>query len=187
MTELDHILKAKVARYAMKTVRSFPPSARSDAVILILGSMPGVASLRAGQYYAHPRNAFWPVMDALFGIRPELPYETRLSALMDRRVALWDVLAHCVRPGSLDSDIVDSTAAPNDLPGFLREHPLIRTVFFNGAKSGQAWEKHITPTLQGPPLRLVRLPSTSPAHARMSLERKIEAWRAVTIAVNRSD
>lgn len=169
-------------RRAANQILSFPAASRPDAVALILGSMPGEASLRAGQYYAHPRNAFWPVMQAVLGIGTELPYEERIAALIASRAALWDVLASCVRPGSLDSDIVDSTAVPNDLPGFLAEHPLVRTVFFNGAKAQQAWRRHIAPVLPGSPLRLVRLPSTSPANASYSLERKTEAWRAVEVA-----
>ena len=164
-------------------VRSFPAVSQRDATVLILGSMPGEASLRAGQYYAHPRNAFWPLMEAVLGIGASLPYGDRIAALIARRVALWDVLASCVRPGSLDSDIVDSTAAPNDLPGFLAEHPLERTVFFNGTKAEQAWQRHVARALPGSPLRLVRLPSTSPANASYSLKRKIEAWRAIAIAL----
>ncbi|MDI9369388.1 MAG: DNA-deoxyinosine glycosylase [Synergistaceae bacterium] len=170
-------------RRVANQIRSFPTASHPDAVALILGSMPGEASLRAGQYYAHPRNAFWPVMEAVLGVGADLPYEERIAALIDRRVALWDVLASCVRPGSLDSDIVDSTAVPNDLPGFLTEHPLVRTVFFNGTKAEQAWRRHIAPALPGSPLRLVRLPSTSPANASYSTERKIEAWRVVPLAV----
>lgn len=167
---------------AMNPICSFPPYARGDALVLILGSMPGKASLEAEEYYAHPRNAFWPVMETLFGISRHLPYEERLAALVRRRVALWDVLASCVRPGSLDSDIVEDTVVPNDLPSFLRSHPMITAVFFNGAKAEQAWRRHIDPALPQAGLRLVRLPSTSPANARLSLEEKIEAWRTVAEA-----
>ncbi|MBL3540384.1 DNA-deoxyinosine glycosylase [Aminivibrio sp.] len=166
----------------MNPVRGFPPSSRPDAVVLILGSMPGEASLKAGQYYAHPRNAFWPIMEAVLDIRRDLPYGERLAALAERRVALWDVLASCVRPGSLDSSILGSTAVPNDLPGFFRRHALIRTVFFNGAKAEEAWKRWVVSSLAESDLRLVRLPSTSPAHAGMSLQQKTEAWRAVAEA-----
>jgi len=166
----------------MLPVRSFPPSASPDAVALILGSMPGEASLRAQQYYAHSRNGFWPILELVLGIPRTLPYEGRLLELRKRRIALWDVLASCVRPGSLDSDIRESSVVPNDFVSFFAEHPLVRTVFFNGAKAEQAWKKYVVP--MGIPVlpdgsRCIRLPSTSPAHAGMSLHRKTEAWKVV--------
>lgn len=160
---------------------SFPPSARPDALVLILGSMPGEASLAAEQYYAHPRNAFWTVVEAVLGIPRGLPYCERLRGLAMRRVALWDVLASCVRPGSLDSDILESSIVPNEFWTFLPGHPFIRAIFFNGAKAEQAWRRHVLPRLP-PSLRKIpcfRLPSTSPAHAGMTMKAKIEAWRAV--------
>ena len=102
-------------------VCSFPPAFRTDARVLILGSMPGEASLAAGRYYAHPRNAFWPIMGALFGAGAELPYDQRLARLNAAGVALWDVIARCRRPGSLDSAIEDSV--PNDLASLKRRAP----------------------------------------------------------------
>ena len=165
----------------MLPVRSFPPSASPDAVALILGSMPGEASLRAQQYYAHPRNGFWPILEKVLAIPKKLPYEERLLELRKKRIALWDVLASCVRPGSLDSDIRESTVVPNDFVSFFAEHLLVRTVFFNGAKAEQAWKKYVVPMSPALPdgFRCIRLPSTSPAHAGMSLHRKAEAWKFV--------
>jgi len=147
-------------------------------VALILGSMPGEASLRAQQYYAHPRNGFWPILEKVLAIPKKLPYGERLLELKKRRIALWDVLASCVRPGSLDSDIRESTVVPNDFVSFFAEHPLVRTVFFNGAKAEQAWKKYVVPMSPALPdgFRCIRLPSTSPAHAGMSMHRKAEAW-----------
>lgn len=168
----------------MNAVRSFPPASRADALALVLGSMPGKASLEAGEYYAHPRNAFWPVMEIIFGISRALSYEERLAALVRRRVALWDVLASCVRPGSMDSDIVDGTAVPNDLPGFLRSRTMVGAVFFNGSKAEQAWKRHIAPALSASGLKLLRLPSTSPANARLNLAEKARAWQAVAEAAS---
>ena len=160
-------------------IGSFPPVATSDAAVLILGSMPGAASLAARQYYAHPRNAFWPIMEALFAISPALPYQDRLSALAGRRVALWDVMASCVRPGSLDSSIVKTSVTPNDFTAFFRTHQKIHTVFFNGAKAEETWRRFVAPNGELPSLRRVRLPSTSPAHAGKTLEEKIEEWQVV--------
>lgn len=159
-------------------LQSFPPVCAPDATVLILGSMPGVASLQAGQYYAHPRNGFWPIMGELTGAGRELPYAERLARLQAAGVALWDVLQSCVREGSLDSAIDDRSSVANDFEAFFRDHPAIKRVLFNGAKAEQCFRRQV-PGRQAIPdgLVFVRLPSTSPAHAGMSLEMKMEAWR----------
>lgn len=157
-------------------IRSFDPIAARDARILILGSMPGRASLAAGQYYAHKRNAFWRIVCSLLGIDPALPYQARLGALRASRIAVWDVLHSCVRPGSLDSRIERETA--NDFNAFFRRHPGITRVFFNGAKAEASFRRHVLRSLDRPP-RCARLPSTSPAHASVPFESKLEAWRAI--------
>jgi double-stranded uracil-DNA glycosylase len=156
-------------------VRSFAPIAAPDAKILILGSMPGTASLEAGQYYAHPRNAFWPIMGALFGVGPNLPYTERVARLKTRGVAVWDVLQACEREGSLDSNI--RSEAPNDFAAFFAAHPDLRTVALNGGKAAASFRKHAARHL---PERtaLHTLPSTSPAHAARSFAAKCEIWRA---------
>lgn len=156
--------------------RSFPPAAREDAEILVLGSLPGAESLRRQQYYAHPRNGFWPILGRLLGFPPELPYPERIARLIEHRIALWDVVREGRRPGSLDSDIRDETV--NDFPEFLRRHPHIRRLCFNGATAERLFKSRALAAL--PPdrtLELVRLPSTSPAHASLRLEEKLEAWR----------
>lgn len=159
-------------------VRSFAPVAAPDARILILGSMPGVASLEAGQYYAHPRNAFWPIMGALFGAGPDLPYAERVVQLMASGVAVWDVLQACEREGSLDSNI--RSEVPNDFAAFFRTHPSIRRIGLNGGKAAAAFRKHVV--RQGPPLaEIVTLPSTSPAHAARSVEMKCALWKAALL------
>lgn len=163
----------------MSFARSFPPIANPDATILILGSMPGQASLAANAYYAHPRNAFWPIMAALLGFDADADYAQRIAALKAARIALWDVLHSCTRPGSLDADIAPDSLVANDLPAFLQQHPAIQRVFFNGAKAEACYRKHVAPALATTSLQCMRLPSTSPAHAALSLERKLAAWRVI--------
>jgi hypoxanthine-DNA glycosylase len=159
----------------------FPPVSRGDARILILGSLPGQASLAAQQYYAQPRNAFWPLMGRLFGAGVALPYEDRLRRLTESGVALWDVCASARRPGSLDTRIEAATVAPNDFAGFFQAHRGIGLICFNGAAAERLFERHVSPTLQVSPM--LRLPSTSPAHASLSFEQKFEAWSAALAAL----
>ena len=149
---------------------------RADARVLVLGSMPGQASLDAGSYYAHPRNAFWRIVGEIHGFSANLPYPVRVQALLDARVAVWDVLGACVRPGSLDSSI--EAAEANDLAGFLAEHPGIQRIVFNGAAAETLFRQHVLPGLDASAQRIprVRLPSTSPAHASQSLAAKQSAW-----------
>ena len=161
----------------MSVVRSFAPIADARARVLILGSMPGVESLRAGQYYAHPRNLFWPIVCELLGAGASQPYARRVKLLQRARIALWDVLKSCVREGSLDSSIDDASVVPNDFKSFFRRHPKITRVFFNGAKAEACYRKHVLPVART--LQYQRLPSTSPAHASLSRERKLDAWASV--------
>ena len=164
-------------------IHSFAPIAAPGATLLILGSMPGRASLVASQYYAHPRNAFWPIMGELFGAGPDLPYARRVSVLRNAGVALWDVLASCTRGTSLDSDIDEASIAANDFASFLRTHRRIERVFFNGTKAEASFRRHVLPALAAPTLRFERLPSTSPANASWPYARKLRAWRAVGVGL----
>jgi len=159
----------------MKRLRSFPPISNEHATILILGSMPGKESLRQSQYYAHPSNAFWKIMGELTGAHPSLPYAERLRMLKSSGIALWDVLDSCDREGSLDSDIRNESA--NDFAAFFAKHPYIKQVFFNGAKAEQSFRKFVLEQQTLPPLALQRLPSTSPAHAGMRYEDKLQTWK----------
>lgn len=164
----------------MTRIHSFPPIADAASRVLILGSMPGKASLRAGAYYAHPRNAFWKIIGALYAIDAAAPYARRSAALRRHGVALWDVLASCTRETSLDSDIDETSIVANDFAAFFRAHPRIRTICFNGAKAESCYRKHVAATLAGAEaFHHHRLPSTSPAHAAMSDAQKVAAWRAV--------
>ncbi len=157
-------------------VASFPPVVGDDPRVLILGSMPGVRSLCAGEYYAHPRNGFWPIMGQLLGFDPAIPYTRRLALLTDAGVALWDVLQSCDRPGSADSAIAPGSRVANDIAGLLRRHPAIRLVVFNGAEAEKSYRRYVVPRLPSEGPAVARLPSTSPAYAALSLTRKQAAW-----------
>lgn len=160
-------------------VESFPPSIGADCRILILGSMPGVRSLAAAQYYAHPQNLFWPMMQAVFGVEHSLPYVERMAGLHACGVGLWDVLQGCERRGSLDSAIDRQSEVPNAIAALLQQHPYIHTVAFNGAKASQAFARHVAADVSASrlgALKLHALPSTSPAHAAMTREEKLRCW-----------
>ena len=141
--------------------------------------MPGAESLRRRQYYAHPQNAFWPIMAGLLGFDAGAPYARRLRSLKAARIALWDVLRSCEREGSLDTRIEEEIA--NDFERFFRAHPGLTHVFFNGVKAEASFRRHV-PQHVGRALRYARLPSTSPAHAALTAARKLAAWRAILAA-----
>jgi hypoxanthine-DNA glycosylase len=162
----------------MQLSHGFKPVARADARLLILGSMPGVASLEATQYYAFKRNAFWKIMGDLFNAGPQLDYPARLQTLIDHHIALWDVLASCHRPGSLDSSISQDGMIHNDFKQFFKQHPHITRVCFNGQKAAGLFKKRVLPGLTGQ-YEYKTLPSTSPAHAASSYAAKLEAWSVI--------
>jgi TDG/mug DNA glycosylase family protein len=156
---------------------SFKPIVQADAEILILGSMPGRDSLRAAQYYAHPRNIFWRVMAELLHFDAGFPYEERAAALVAARIALWDVVHCCRRQGSLDSSIEADTVVTNDFRTFFQRYDKIGSVIFNGAKAEHYYVRRVLPHLNSRSLHYFRAPSTSPAHASLSYARKLETWR----------
>ena len=167
----------------MTDIHGFPPIADATANILILGSMPGKESLRAGQYYAHHRNAFWSIMGELVGASPALPYHARAQKLKSAGIALWDVLASCKRQSSMDADIEASSICPNDFKSFFQKHSNITHVFFNGSMAEQCFRKHVLHSLESQPgqriLHFQRLPSTSPAHASMTYGQKLKSWKLI--------
>ncbi len=164
----------------MSRVQSFEPVIGSSPRIIILGSMPGVASLEAAQYYAHPRNAFWPIMGALFGFDHAVDYDTRIGEIQKLPIILWDSLQSCHRPGSLDSSIDVDSAQANNFPALLKRFPEIRAIFFNGATSEKYFRRLALPKLPATDgIELLRLPSTSPANAGTSFEQKLAAWRRI--------
>lgn len=158
-----------------------PAQLSLDCRVLVLGSMPGVASLRAAQYYAHPRNRFWPLMARLLGVDPGADYATRLAQLQARGVGLWDVIGECARPGSLDASIDRRSVVPNPLAERLAALPRVRAVACNGAEAHRLWRRHVAPRLPATlaSLPVLALPSTSPANAACGPDRLALAWEAI--------
>ncbi len=156
----------------------FPPIESRGARILVLGSLPGQASIDANQYYAHPRNAFWPIMAELAGASGD--YDARCEALMRRGIMVWDVLARSVRPGSLDSAIRMDTAVANDFAAVFERQPGIQLVALNGRKAADMFRRFATPPEH---VRSETLPSTSPAYASLSVSQKLERWREILLPV----
>ena len=164
----------------MSPSQGFPPVARDDACILVLGSLPGARSIAMQQYYAHPQNAFWRIMRDVFVIDGD--YGSRCRQLADHRVAVWDVLQSSVRPGSMDADIRMGSAEANDFMTFFREHPGIRRILFNGRKAEQLFRRFVSSEGVAGNIVKLTLPSTSPAYAAMPFSAKLEAWRAALTA-----
>ena len=169
----------------MSKVSGFPPVAGDNAIVLVLGSMPGVRSLEEQQYYAQPRNAFWTIMGGLFQAGVNLPYQERLDVLRASGIALWDVLQKCERPGSLDSSINESTAKPNDFDSFFGKHDQIQQIFFNGQTASKIYLRKVQPNLDSrfASIPYVVLPSTSPAHASMTIDEKAKKWSIIGNAI----
>lgn len=153
-------------------IRCFEALSAPEPRLLILGSMPSVRSLELDQYYAHPRNQFWPVLSRLLKRPCPEDYAGRTELIRSHHLALWDVVGSCRRPGSLDSDIRDPL--PNDIPGFLAAHPGIWGVALNGGKAFELYRRFF-PELDLP---VLRLPSTSPAYT-LDVERKLVQWEAI--------
>lgn len=163
----------------------FPPIAGRAPRVLILGTLPSVASIEKCQYYGHPQNAFWKIMYALLAgrddgdTRPvEVAYAKRTALLKRSGIAVWDVLGQSVRPGSMDADIDWSTAEPNPLTDFLGSRPGIALVCFNGREAGKLFTRFVDTSALKRDIDYAALPSTSPAYAAMPLAEKTRRWRA---------
>lgn len=159
----------------------FPPIVSPRPHVLILGSMPGVKSLQEQQYYAHPQNSFWKIMGGLYNSAIDT-YEQRINLIKGNAIALWDVLKCCQRQGSLDAKIDPTTIEVNDFAAFLKKHSAITRIFFNGATAEKEFIRRVLPNLSQNTtarLSLKRLPSTSPAHAGLHVEKKIQEWSIV--------
>lgn len=159
----------------MPTLQGLPPIENPEARALVLGSMPGGQSLRTSRYYAHPQNLFWRVMGELVGAGAHLPYQARVDRLRAAGIALWDVIATCEREGSLDSAIRGAVA--NDFGGFFAVHRQLRAVLFNGATAEATFLKQVPAAALPAGVRLVRLPSTSPANRSLPEAAKTAQWR----------
>ena len=157
----------------------FPSIVDEFSSVLVLGSMPGVASLKRREYYAHERNTFWPIMAAIAAVDLPASYGDKVALLKEQKIALWDVIGHCERPGSLDSAIVEASICVNDFERFFSAYPRIRRVLFNGKKASDIFRRHLK--RHGPfttrDIDYLSLPSTSPANAGMRFEAKLALWR----------
>lgn len=159
----------------MSRLLGLSPVANDQTRLLILGSFPGVASLRAQQYYGHPQNHFWKILGALWNLPLlQMPYADRIAALLAHGLGLWDVYGACEREGSLDADIRQGEL--NDLASLSRRCPALQAVAHNGGESF----KHAKHT-QRLGLPVFKLPSSSAANASWSFERKRAAWAEVVL------
>ena len=159
--------------------RSFPPIVDAHARVLVLGTLPGEESLRRQQYYAHPRNLFWPIVCALFGATPPAAYTERLAFVAAHQIALWDVCEVGERERSADTTI--RRERPNAIDRLLDEHPLVRAVAFNGTGARRLHDRHFP---RRPELTYLALPSTSPAHATIDFAGKLARWTALREALD---
>jgi hypoxanthine-DNA glycosylase len=161
------------SREAQVLKSSFGRVWQADARLLILGSLPSDVSLRMNRYYAHPRNAFWPIMEHLLGIDAKLPYDDKLAQLVAHRIALWDVVASASRPGSLDSSIRNVTV--NDIADLVAQSPNLERIGCNGGTAMRLLKRYFPDLVQRIPV--IQLPSTSPAAAMWTREQKEAEFR----------
>lgn len=176
--------KAFSAITELPVVQGLAPLYQSNATILILGSMPGQASLDCDQYYGHPRNQFWPLLQQLFGIDASLDYPNRCQQALQVGVALWDVIGHCQRAGSLDSAIVGSSVRFNPLLELCQQLPDLQQIWLNGGKAAQSfrqYQRQQSTSWQDSTITVHELPSTSPAHASLTFAEKLGLWRQALV------
>lgn len=147
--------------------------------VLLLGSMPSVASLTEQQYYAHPRNAFWPLLARALNFELHECYAKNIAEVTRQGFAIWDVIGECKRKGSLDSAIVKGSERINLIPKLIAKHRGIRTIGLNGGLASTLFKRHCLPLLDAKVLDIHYLPSTSPANARMRFAQKCAAWQPV--------
>jgi TDG/mug DNA glycosylase family protein len=160
-------------------LKGLAPVIANRPTTLILGSMPGVASLEKKQYYGHPRNAFWPLMARLLGFEKHDLYTRNVEQIEQHGIAIWDVIGECERPGSLDSAIVKGSVRTNPIPELIAEHSGITRIGLNGGTAASLFKRHCLPQIDTDRIEVFYLPSTSPANARMNFETKCKAWQVM--------
>ena len=168
--------------------KSFLAEVQPDCKVLVLGSMPGIVSLDAVEYYANSRNAFWPIMQVLLQLENDLPYQQRLAALKNKGVGLWDVYKTCYREGSLDSAIQTRGAEFNDISNLVEGLPQLSCIACNGLAAAKAFKrlsKEQGGILEARGIHTITLPSTSPAYAAMKLDKKLEQWQVLASFLNK--
>jgi len=156
---------------AQVEIEGLAPVVNEHSSVLILGTMPGVDSLRKQAYYGNDRNLFWKLMAQVTGKEVPLDYEERKEFLLENKIALWDMCQTCLREGSLDSAISEET--PNNIHSFVQKHPEIKAIAFNGKPSAKLFAKYFG-SIEG--IELYSLPSTSPANAAIKWEKKVSEW-----------
>ena len=157
----------------MKAI-SFKPIISKESKILILGTMPGIKSLDEQQYYAHKRNAFWPIMFQLFNLHFSTDYNTRKLLIINNKLALWDTLKLCFRQGSLDTNIKQEEA--NNIHDLLKNYPQIKAIIFNGKSAEKFYKKYFQ---KKESILYFTLPSTSPANATKQFDEKLAEWKVI--------
>jgi len=183
---IDFWLFSRTSNNSEMKCSGFSPTAERDARVLILGSLPGRVSLELNQYYANPRNAFWSIMGELAQAHPHLTYDARLSQLHRKGIALWDVCASAERMGSLDANIIKRTLVPNNFDSFLRDHPRIQAIFFNGSAAAKLFRRSFYPYPASiASLQLRTLDSTSPARTLPLSEKRLRWLDALTPYLNK--
>lgn len=161
------------------------PNLAKDVNVIVLGSMPGLMSIAEGEYYAHPRNRFWRVMDKVVGVDASEPYAQRVRALLKVGIGLWDVIESCERHGSLDGAIVRGSEVPNNLARLVQRHSGIRAFAFNGGKAFTVFRRLVVPALGTDSIEYLALPSTSPANTSYNMRRLVKEWHCMAPYLNR--
>ncbi|MBG0782046.1 MAG: DNA-deoxyinosine glycosylase [Bacteroidales bacterium] len=155
-------------------LQSFDPICNENTKLLILGTMPGTESLEKKQYYANSRNFFWKLLSQVLNLDLSVDYTTRTQQILEKGIGLWDVCMFCSREGSLDANIEDET--PNDLTVFVEKNPQIKAIAFNGKEAAKLFGKHFGSI---PGIKLLGLPSSSPANAAIPWEEKLSKWSKI--------
>ena len=163
-----------------KNINCFPALSSKNTTILILGSIPGKTSLNQQEYYAHPRNVFWKIMEIIYPEMNNLNYQQKCRILLKNKISVWDVLAECQRTNSLDSSINRNSIKINDFETFFSKHSQIKKVLTNGTLAFNLFDQKVFPKLTnlGIKINLIKLPSTSPANASQSFDTKLARWKA---------